>query len=53
MQQTSDELGWNIYIPKLQYSTDNAAMIAIAGYFKYLDGDFAAQNLTPYSKSRF
>jgi N6-L-threonylcarbamoyladenine synthase len=51
MQQTSDELGWNIYIPKLQYSTDNAAMIAIAGYFKYLDQDFAAQNLTPYSKS--
>ncbi|MCB2208497.1 MAG: tRNA (adenosine(37)-N6)-threonylcarbamoyltransferase complex transferase subunit TsaD [Bacteroidetes bacterium] len=51
MQQTSVELGWNIYIPKLQYSTDNAAMIAIAGYFKYLDGDFAAQNLTPYSKS--
>jgi N6-L-threonylcarbamoyladenine synthase len=53
MQQTSDELGWNIYIPKLQYSTDNAAMIAIAGYFKFLDGDFAAQNLTPYSKSIF
>ncbi len=53
MRQTADELGWNIYIPKLQYSTDNAAMIAIAGYFKYLDKDFAAQNLTPYSKSIF
>ncbi|PLW96405.1 MAG: tRNA (adenosine(37)-N6)-threonylcarbamoyltransferase complex transferase subunit TsaD [Marinilabiliales bacterium] len=53
MQLTAEELGWNIYIPKLQYSTDNAAMIAIAGYFKYLNGDFASQNLTPYSKSRF
>lgn len=53
MKKTAEELGWNIYIPKLQYSTDNAAMIAIAGYFKYLDGDFASQNLTPYSKSRF
>lgn len=53
IQQTTEELGWNIYIPKLQYSTDNAAMIAIAGYFKYLDGDFAAQDLTPYSKSSF
>jgi N6-L-threonylcarbamoyladenine synthase len=53
MQLTAEELGWQIYIPKLQYSTDNAAMIAIAGYFKYLEGDFAEQNLTPYSKSRF
>jgi N6-L-threonylcarbamoyladenine synthase len=53
MQHTANELGWNIYIPKLQYSTDNAAMIAIAGYFKYMDNDFATQDLTPYSKSRF
>ena len=47
----ADIEGWNTYIPKLQYSTDNAAMIAIAGYFKFLDMDFAAQNLAPYSKS--
>jgi len=53
MQHTAIELGWNIYIPKLQYSTDNAAMIAIAGYFKYMDKDFATQDLTPYSKSSF
>ncbi len=52
LRQTADELSWNIHIPKLQYSTDNAAMIAIAGYFKYLDGDFAGQEVTPYSKSR-
>jgi len=53
LKQTAVEFGWNIHIPKLQYSTDNAAMIAIAGYFKFLDGDFATQDLTPYSKSRF
>jgi N6-L-threonylcarbamoyladenine synthase len=53
MHQAADNFGWNIYIPKLQYSTDNAAMIAIAGYFKYQDHDFAAQDLTPYSKSKF
>jgi N6-L-threonylcarbamoyladenine synthase len=53
MHQAADDFGWNIYIPKLQYSTDNAAMIAIAGYFKYQDHDFAAQDLTPYSKSKF
>lgn len=34
---------WNIYIPKLAYCTDNAAMIGIVGYFKYLKKDFATQ----------
>ncbi len=52
MQNTADNLEWNIYIPEFQYTTDNAAMIAIAGYFKYLAGDFASQNIAPYSKSR-
>lgn len=47
----ADKMNWNVYIPKLQYSTDNAGMIAIAGYFKFLDNDFASQSLTPYSKS--
>jgi N6-L-threonylcarbamoyladenine synthase len=51
--EIAEKFGWNTYIPKLQYSTDNAAMIAIAGYFKYLDKDFAGQDITPYSKSRF
>ena len=32
---------WDIFIPKFSYTTDNAAMIAITGYFKYLDRDFA------------
>lgn len=44
--------GWQTFIPKIQYSTDNAAMIAIAGYFKFLEGDFASQDVTPYSKSK-
>ena len=41
---------WNIYIPEFQYSTDNAAMIAIAGYHKYLNNDFSALNLAPYAR---
>ncbi|PLX10545.1 MAG: tRNA (adenosine(37)-N6)-threonylcarbamoyltransferase complex transferase subunit TsaD, partial [Marinilabiliales bacterium] len=45
--------GWKTYIPKIQYSTDNAAMIAIAGYFKFLDNDFSNQSVTPYARSRF
>ena len=32
---------WNTYIPKFQYTTDNAAMIAIAGYLKFLNKDYA------------
>jgi len=50
---SADKLNWTTYIPELQYSTDNAAMIAIAGYFKFLDKDFASQDITPYSKSKF
>lgn len=38
--------GWTTYIPKFEFTTDNAAMIAIVGYLKYLDDDFAAQNVT-------
>lgn len=53
MEETAIELNWNIHLPKLQYSTDNAAMIAVAGYFKYLNKDFASQRLTPYSRSSF
>jgi N6-L-threonylcarbamoyladenine synthase len=34
--------GWDTYIPPLEYCTDNAAMIGITGYFKYLKGDFAS-----------
>lgn len=42
---TGEKLGWNTYIPPFEYCTDNAAMIAIAGYFKYLKGEFAQQNV--------
>lgn len=34
--------GWNTFIPDFQYCTDNAGMIAITGYYKYLDGQFAS-----------
>ncbi|MDA0176545.1 N(6)-L-threonylcarbamoyladenine synthase [Mesoflavibacter sp. HG96] len=37
--------GWTTYVPKFEFTTDNAAMIAIVGYLKYLDKDFAAQNV--------
>lgn len=45
--------GWTIYIPKFSYTTDNAAMIAITGYFKYLDGDFCGMDVPAFSKVTF
>jgi N6-L-threonylcarbamoyladenine synthase len=43
---------WQIYIPKLSYTTDNAAMIAITGYFKFLSRDFAGQDVAPYARAK-
>ncbi|WP_088323055.1 tRNA (adenosine(37)-N6)-threonylcarbamoyltransferase complex transferase subunit TsaD [Polaribacter tangerinus] len=38
--------GWSTYIPKFEYTTDNAAMIAITGYLKYIQQDYASMNVT-------
>lgn len=45
--------GWSIYIPKFSYTTDNAAMIGITGYYKYLDGDFCSIDKPAFSKVTF
>jgi len=42
--------GWNAFIPKFEYCTDNAAMIAIAGYYKYLKGEFVGQEIAPLAR---
>ncbi|MGQ9620096.1 MAG: tRNA (adenosine(37)-N6)-threonylcarbamoyltransferase complex transferase subunit TsaD [Bacteroidales bacterium] len=42
--------GWNVFIPELNYTTDNAAMVGIAGYYKYLKGDFATHDVTPAAR---
>jgi len=44
---------WKVYIPEFQFCTDNAAMIAITGYFKYKQKVFSSQNISPYSRSSF
>ncbi len=46
----AERYGWKIYIPKFSYTTDNAAMIGITGYYKYLDGDFCPIDAPAYSK---
>ena len=41
LKDAEQTLGWTSYVPKFEYTTDNAAMIAIVGYLKYLEKDFA------------
>ncbi|TCC85834.1 tRNA (adenosine(37)-N6)-threonylcarbamoyltransferase complex transferase subunit TsaD [Pedobacter hiemivivus] len=53
LQSMADQLNWNVYIPAFEYCTDNAAMIAIAGYHKYLNGDFVGQDVAPLSRMEF
>ena len=44
---TADKhFGWTTYIPKFEYTTDNAAMIAITGYLKYLNKEYADENIS-------
>ena len=49
-RQEAQQGNWRTYIPKFEYCTDNAAMIAITGYFKYLEKDFSAQDVTPFTR---
>ena len=53
LQDLAVQLGWNVYIPAFQYCTDNAGMIAIAGYHKYLNQDFVEQNVSPMARMEF
>lgn len=43
---------WTVFIPPLELTTDNAAMIAIAGYYKYLKGEFVGQDVIPSARLR-
>ena len=45
--------GWEVYIPKFSYTTDNAAMIGITGYYKYLDKEFCDINAPAFSRVTF
>lgn len=48
----SKRFGWKVFIPRFSYTTDNAAMIAVAGHYKYLAGDFCGIDVPIYSNSR-
>ncbi len=45
-----EQRGWNCYFPAVKFTTDNAAMVAITGFYKYKQNIFANHELTPYAK---
>ena len=51
LKDAEKELGWQTYVPKFAYCTDNAAMIGIVGYLKFLEEDFSEQNVA--AKARY
>jgi N6-L-threonylcarbamoyladenine synthase len=50
LQDEGAQSGWNTYIPPFEYCTDNAAMIGITGYYKYMQGHFVDQGVTPIAR---
>jgi len=52
-EQTGEKMYWKTFIPPLEYCTDNAAMIAIAAYYKYLAGDFADLTVSPSARAEW
>ncbi len=52
LRENAKKYHWNLVIPKFEYTMDNAAMIAITGYYKYLNNEFAAQNVVPFARTQ-
>jgi N6-L-threonylcarbamoyladenine synthase len=50
--ETSEKMKWNVYVPKIEYCTDNAAMIAMAAHFKFLKGRFSGLDVVPEARMK-
>ncbi|MCH2021707.1 MAG: tRNA (adenosine(37)-N6)-threonylcarbamoyltransferase complex transferase subunit TsaD [Saprospiraceae bacterium] len=53
LKEKGDTIGWQVFIPKFEYCTDNAAMIAMTAYYKFLNEDFVGQEITPLARYNF
>lgn len=52
LKKNAEKYHWNLLIPKFEYTMDNAAMIAITGYYKYLNNEFTSQNVVPFARTQ-
>ncbi len=50
LQSKAKQHRWNLFIPPFKYTTDNAAMIAITGHYKYFKQEFADHSMTPFAR---
>lgn len=50
LRHLGKQFDWTVYIPEPRFTTDNAAMIAVAGYFKYLDSEFCTMDVAPFTR---
>jgi N6-L-threonylcarbamoyladenine synthase len=50
MKKEAEKRKWNLFIPEFRYTTDNAAMIGITGYYKYLRGEFSTHDISPMAR---
>lgn len=50
LKEYSQKFGWEVSIPRLGFSLDNAGMVAVTGYYKYLGNEFVGQDTVPYAR---
>ena len=53
LKETESKWGWKTYIPKFEYTTDNAAMIGIVGYYNYLENNFDTNDIVSKARIKF
>lgn len=53
LQEFAQKYNWNLFMPPLKFTTDNAAMIAIVGHFKFLNNEFTDLSTTPAARLNF
>lgn len=53
LQELGKKSGWNVFIPAFEYCTDNAAMIAITGYYKFLNNDFSSLDIAATARAEW
>ena len=53
LAKEAEKRGWDLFIPPISFTTDNAAMIAITGYYRYLKGEFSGDDIGPLARMYF